>query len=208
MSRSSETARRTSGLRGFNRALKVNLRIRQFLARSRANGPGTRAVVWVQGCSLNCAGCFNPETHALDRGEIIRVEDLFQRIVAETNLIEGVTISGGEPLQQPGPVIELLRLIKENTLLSIILFTGFQTDEIAKLNQVNQAILCYVDVLIAGRYDQSRRVAQGLIGSSNKTLSFLTRRYHWTDLEAVPPAEIILTPEGEVIMSGIDPVRW
>lgn len=186
----------------------MNLRIRQFLARSRANGPGARAVVWVQGCSLDCAGCFNPETHALDRGENIRVEDLFQRIVAETNLIEGVTISGGEPLQQPGPVIELLRLIKENTLLSIILFTGFQTGEIAKLNQVNQAILCYVDVLIAGRYDQSRRIAQGLIGSSNKTLRFLTQRYHWTDLEAVPPAEIILTPEGAVVMSGIDPVKW
>lgn len=208
MSRSSETARQTSDLRCFNCALKVNLRIRQFLARSRANGPGTRAVVWVQGCSLDCAGCFNPETHALDRGETIRVENLFQRIVAETNLIEGVTISGGEPLQQPGPVIELLRLIKENTLLSIILFTGFQTDEIAKLNQVNQALLCYVDVLIAGRYDQSRRVAQGLIGSSNKTLRFLTQRYHLTDLEAVPPAEIILTPEGEVVMSGIDPVKW
>jgi hypothetical protein len=65
-----------------------------------------------------------------------------------------------------------------------------------------------VDVIIAGRYDASRRVAQGLIGSSNKKTHFLTGRYNDSDLEAVPQAEIIVTRHGEVILSGIDPLKW
>ena len=46
----------------------MTLRLHAFLPRSRANGPGWRSVVWVQGCSLGCPGCFNPQTH--DREEI------------------------------------------------------------------------------------------------------------------------------------------
>ncbi|MCU0780030.1 MAG: radical SAM protein [Akkermansiaceae bacterium] len=41
----------------------MTLRLHAFLPRSRANGPGWRSVVWVQGCSLGCPGCFNPQTH-------------------------------------------------------------------------------------------------------------------------------------------------
>ncbi len=65
-----------------------------------------------------------------------------------------------------------------------------------------------VDVLLAGRYDASQRVAQNLIGSANKTAYFLSGRYTMKDLETVPQAEIILTPDGEVLLSGIDPLHW
>lgn len=179
----------------------MNLRIHQFLPFSRANGPGARAVVWVQGCSLGCPKCFNPLTHAFDRGDDISIEDLFHRIAALRDSVEGVTLSGGEPLEQRAPVTELLRWLRAETTLSVVLFTGFGWNEIESLE-----ILRYVDVLIAARYNHLQRLARGLRGSANKTIHFLTDRYTPADLEAVPAAEVILTPHGEIMTSGIDPL--
>ena len=70
-----------------------------------------------------------------------------------------------------------------------------------------EALLACIDVLIAGRYDESQRVAHGLMGSANKSVHFLTDRYTMNDFAAVPAAEVIITAEGEVMLSGIDPVR-
>ncbi|RME55891.1 MAG: 4Fe-4S cluster-binding domain-containing protein, partial [Deltaproteobacteria bacterium] len=58
------------------------LRIADFLPCSEVNGPGRRAVVWVQGCSLGCPGCFNPHTHSKGGGRTIAIEVLAQRILA------------------------------------------------------------------------------------------------------------------------------
>ncbi|MBI2946940.1 MAG: radical SAM protein [Verrucomicrobia bacterium] len=230
----------------------MNLRLHSLLPCSRANGPGTRAVVWVQGCSLGCPGCFNPETHTVQGAESVAVDDLLQRIVGLGDSIEGITISGGEPLQQRPAVVELLRRVKAETALSVILFTGFRWEEVvgASERESDQALwrddagafhqandlahgkrfhaptpsrsaaprhpdtsrprdfLNYMDVLIAGRYDAGQRVARGLRGSANKTVHFITDRYTAEDLEAVPPAEVLVSPRGELIISGIQPVAW
>jgi len=183
------------------------LRIHQFLPLSRANGPGARAVIWVQGCSLGCPGCFNPETHSFLGGELAPVKDLFQRIISLEGTIEGITISGGEPLQQRGPLLTLLRLARQQTSLSILLFTGYTWEEVQRMLDVEELLSC-IDVLIAGRYDASQRLAHGLRGSANKTVHLLTNRYTMDDLQSVPPAEVIVTAEGEVVMSGIDPVKY
>jgi anaerobic ribonucleoside-triphosphate reductase activating protein len=183
------------------------LRIYQFLPCSRANGPGVRAVLWVQGCSLGCPECFNPDTHSFVGGERVPVEALFQRIVALGNAIEGITVSCGEPLQQQRALLALLQRVRQETSLSIILFTGYTWSEVQRIPNA-EALLACVDVLIAGRYAASQRLARDLRGSANKTVHFLTSRYRMADLRLVPPAEVIITAEGEVVVSGIDPVRW
>ena len=173
-------------------------------------------MIWVQGCTLGCPGCFNVPTHPEAGGETITVAGLFERIQALGNSIEGITISGGEPLQQQSGVAALLRRIKAETSLSVVLFTGFSWLELQKIgaHQPNTApdlplaLLRDVDVLIAGRYDQTRHLAQDLRGSANKTTYFLTNRYTARDMEAIPPAEVVITAEGDVIMSGIDPLKW
>ena len=48
-------------------ARQVSAAIHAIEPRSRANGPGARFVVWLQGCTLGCPGCFNPATHARRR---------------------------------------------------------------------------------------------------------------------------------------------
>ena len=186
--------------------MKANLRLHAFLPVSRANGPGARAVVWVQGCSLGCAGCYNAETHAFAGGELVSVDDLFERIASLGDKIEGITISGGEPFQQSGALLRLLRRVREETRLSILIFTGYTWEEAQQMKDAGELLAC-ADVLIAGRYDESQRVAHSLIGSRNKTLHFLTGRYAMADLPAVPQAEVIITPEGDMIVSGIEPLR-
>jgi anaerobic ribonucleoside-triphosphate reductase activating protein len=71
-----------------------------------------------------------------------------------------------------------------------------------------ESFLACVDILLAGRYQAENRVAAGLLGSSNKSIHFLTRRYTPPDLETIPEAEIIIGEDGQIILSGIDPLKW
>jgi anaerobic ribonucleoside-triphosphate reductase activating protein len=196
-------------------AVNANLQLHRFLPRSRANGPGLRAVLWVQGCTLECPGCFNPQTHRINAAATIEVDQLFEQIRSLENEIEGITISGGEPLQQRPAVSALLRRIRTETSLSAILFSGFTWMEISRTgndtrcsDQSRPGLLRDLDILIAGRYVESQRIAFGLRGSANKTIHFLTDRYTLADLEVVPPGELIIGNDGEIISTGIEPVRF
>lgn len=183
------------------------LRIHRFEPASRSNGPGKRAVLWVQGCALGCPGCFNPETHGFDGGQVQPVETVLEMILAVQDGLEGLTLSGGEPLHQHRALARLLKEVKAQTNLSVLVFTGYSWEEIQKLPRVEE-FLAQVDVLIAGRYQADQRVAQGLIGSANKVVHCLTNRYTPEDLEQIPQAEVIITPDGEILLSGIDPLDW
>jgi anaerobic ribonucleoside-triphosphate reductase activating protein len=183
------------------------LRLHSFLPASTANGPGVRAVVWVQGCSLGCPGCYNPDTHAFAGGELVPVDELFGRLVALGAGIEGVTVSGGEPLQQRPALLALLGRVRRETALSVLVFTGFRWEEVNRFPEAAELLGC-VDVLIAGRYEQAQHLALDLRGSANKAVHFLTARYGPADLRAVPPAEVVITADGEVVATGIDPPRF
>ena len=73
------------------------LNVHAILPRSRANGLGVRTVIWLQGCTLRCPGCFNPGTHSAEPRLLMPEADLLARIIADQHEIEGVSISGGEP---------------------------------------------------------------------------------------------------------------
>lgn len=183
------------------------LRVHHLLERSRVNGPGLRAVLWLQGCTLGCPQCFNPQTHARIRGELFDVDSLAERLEALAGSVDGLTISGGEPLEQSLALSRLLRRVRQTTSLSVVLFTGFTWDEIESL-AVSDQVLEHADVVIAGRYIHAQRVARGLVGSANKTLHFLTDRYKPTDFAALSEAEVIVDTDGSMVLTGIDPVRW
>ena len=104
--------------------MAATLSLHALVEASRANGPGRRAVLWTQGCSLGCAGCFNPQTHSFS-GEPVAVDKLFECLAAMADHLEGITVSGGEPLQQPRALLALLKRVRAETPLSIIVFTGY-----------------------------------------------------------------------------------
>ncbi|MBX9771308.1 MAG: radical SAM protein [Candidatus Obscuribacterales bacterium] len=184
---------------------KMKLRVHEVLERSEVNGPGVRTVIWVQGCTLACPGCFNQETHGFEAGQLIDVDELVKQVISYGDEIEGITISGGEPLQQAAAVTYLTKQIKAQSNLSILLFSGFSIEEISAIPQ-SKELLSNIDVLLAGRYVEENRLARGLIGSSNKTIRFLSDRYDMTDLKDIPACEISIDEMGEVRITGIDPV--
>jgi hypothetical protein len=108
----------------------MKLRLHHFLKCSYANGPGARAVMWVQGCPVRCPGCCNPGTHRFAAGNWVAVDDLAHEILALRQHIQGVTISGGEPLAQADALTELLLIVRTQSDLSVVLFTGYAWDEL------------------------------------------------------------------------------
>src|SRR6266545_7596698 len=102
----------------------VLINLHATMARSRANGPGTRFAIWFQGCSLGCPGCFNPATHPAAAGQRVRVGELVDRVLAERHAIEGVTVSGGEPFEQPEALLALAQSLRPHGL-SVLVFSGF-----------------------------------------------------------------------------------
>ncbi|MBI1790627.1 MAG: 4Fe-4S cluster-binding domain-containing protein [Acidobacteria bacterium] len=83
--------------------------IHSMLPRSTVNGPGARAVVWLQGCGLRCPGCFNPATHPFDRDRDKTVEEVAERVLACEG-IEGVTFSRRRAISASGRSQSSLRI--------------------------------------------------------------------------------------------------
>jgi len=184
----------------------MQLNLHATMTRSRANGPGTRFVLWTQGCTRRCPGCFNPETHPHEPRQLIEVDTLIDRMLAEGPAIDGVSISGGEPLEQAETICYLLTRIREEMSLSTLLFTGFTLAEI-QANPARAAVLPFLDVLIAGPYDATHPLTSSLLGSANQQIHLLTDRYTHDQITQVPPTEVHITPNGQVIISGIHPRR-
>ena len=181
------------------------LNLHAIIPRSRANGPGVRTVIWFQGCSLGCPNCFNPQTHADVPATILEVTDLMDSLKRSAGLIEGITISGGEPLQQSEGLLELLRRVRDTSRLSVILYSGYSLAEIQRM-PLGCTILLQTDVLIDGRYVHSQRLGSAMRGSANQRIHLLTDRYTLKELEATAPCEIQINSKGEVIVSGVRPV--
>lgn len=182
----------------------VILRLHALLPQSRANGPGVRAVIWFQGCTRGCPGCFNPETHASDSRLTILATALATDLAGRQSEIEGVTISGGEPLEQPKGLLQLLTVLNATTKLSVVLFSGYTLDEALKM-AYGPRILRLVDVLIAGPFVQAQRIACGLRGSANQIVHLLTNRYTARDIANTPPGEISIDPSGDIRLTGVAP---
>lgn len=178
------------------------MRIHATELRSRANGPGARFVVWLQGCTLGCPGCFNPTTHDARGG----VERTIEAIASEIpDDVEGLTLSGGEPLQQPEAAIALLELARARGL-STLAFSGYSIDEIRALPH-GPDVLARLDVLIDGRYIAGERLATSLRGSVNQRIQLLTSRYTLAEVEATPVAEIRIARDGQVVLTGVNPLK-
>lgn len=117
------------------------------------DGEGIRTVVWTQGCSHNCKGCHNPETHSFEKGFLVDVEDLKKQILNVKNQ-DGVTLSGGDPMFQPEASAKIAKFCKENGL-NVWCYTGFTFEELQKISKTNNNIkelLENIDVLVDGKF--------------------------------------------------------
>ncbi|MBA2540292.1 MAG: radical SAM protein [Deltaproteobacteria bacterium] len=160
-----------------------------------------RFVIWFQGCSLGCAGCFNPATHVIE-GEPTPIAELVAQLAATGS---DLSLSGGEPMQQPAAALALL-LAARDLGRSTLMFSGYRLEEIRALPH-GLDVLAQLDVLIDGRYVAGERLATGLRGSANQRIQLLTDRYSLAEVEVTPVAEVVIGPTGLVTLTGVNPLK-
>jgi anaerobic ribonucleoside-triphosphate reductase activating protein len=166
---------------------------------SKVNGPGNRFVLWTQGCSKGCSECFNPETWSNNIFKEYSPRQIFELV--KNFEVDGVTISGGDPLEQEVELLELLMLLSTIRLSKgIILFSGFTRAEISS-NIIRESCLRYIDVLIDGRYEKNLKVDFSLRGSSNQEFYFFSNKISSSELVFDQEIEIS-SLEGDIMMTG------
>ncbi len=133
----------------------MKFRIAGIVQDSIVDGPGVRMTVFAQGCHHNCKGCHNPQTHSLSGGRETTTEEVIAQMHANT-LLDGLTLSGGEPFLQPRACSELAKAAHDLGL-NVWCYTGYTLEQIRMLPEAVQELLRHVDVLVDGPFILEQR---------------------------------------------------
>ncbi len=150
----------------------VKLAIQDIQTDSIVDGEGIRSVIWFQGCSHNCLGCHNPETHDFHAGFEVSLDSIKEQI-KNLEYQSGVTFSGGDPMMQIEALEELAKCVKENGM-NVWCYTGYTFEEILELGKSNPHYLHaldYIDVLVDGKFVKDlKSFSVQFRGSSNQRI--------------------------------------
>lgn len=184
------------------------MRIGRILSPVHSLGPGERLCIWTQGCSKKCEGCISPELQELS-GSDIDEETLWKLMhqVADKNKCTGLTVSGGDPMEQPDSLLMLLERAR-NRFEDILVYTGFSIGEIRQGCAGRSGIKCldYIDVLIDGIYIRSLNTSDCVLrGSSNQKIIYLNYKMKSIYEEYMKQGRIVetFTHNQETIITGI-----
>ncbi|WIY05309.1 4Fe-4S single cluster domain-containing protein [Amycolatopsis mongoliensis] len=161
-----------------------------------AEGPGLRCAVWTQGCSVRCPGCFNPQTWTTRGGALVPWQELVSRVLAIDG-IEGVTLLGGEPFDQPEPLGLFAAAVREAGL-SVMTFTGHVLEELPPSKLLDSTDLLVDGPFLADRPETSRP----WVGSVNQRFHFLTDRYDESIFTTPNRLELTIAPDGAIELNG------
>ena len=168
------------------------------LDQSEIYGPGLRAVFWTQGCNLACKGCWNTQYWSKKGGDIIQVSTLLEELDLIDG-IEGITLLGGEPLQQSEASLELIQGCKEKGL-TVFLYTGYDPSE---FDLTMQQCFDLSDIAVTGRFVQELRdTTLRWRGSQNQQVHFISNAYDESVLQEQTEVECHILPNGVVRMVG------
>lgn len=132
--------------------MKIRL-ARDLQTDSIVDGEGIRTVIWTQGCIHNCKGCHNPETHSLNEGFLVEVNEILEQ-VSKLEGQTGITFSGGDPMLQPKECAKIAKFAKKEGL-NIWCYTGYTYERLLELSKENKDILeflNYIDYLVDGPF--------------------------------------------------------
>lgn len=160
------------------------LNIAMRVPMTEAEGPGRRFSIWVQGCTMRCPGCCNPEMLPFSERTWLSVDSLFEEILMThtTEGLEGVTFLGGEPFAQAPALAKLASRVRQHGL-SVMIFTGYSLSALHAQTVEGapgvKALLNATDLLVDGQFerdnlDHDRR----WIGSRNQAPHALSNHYH------------------------------
>ena len=136
----------------------ITIRLHGIARESITDGPGFRYAIFTQGCPHQCDGCHNPESHTFNEGFLIPVSDLISEIKSNP-LLDGITLSGGEPFMQ-AQECATLAIAAHTAGLQVMVFSGYTWEEL--IEQASQRagwmdLLRQTDILIDGRFEKDQR---------------------------------------------------
>ncbi len=169
-----------------------------------ALGPGKRVGLWLQGCSIHCKGCIAPENQPFDPDFEISVELLLERIseLLRLKVIEGsrpgLTISGGEPFDQPKALYALLKSINSLGIDDILVYSGYSREMIIK--QYPEFLPC-ITALVDGPFILGQSTESAWKGSDNQTLTVFQDKYFelYRDWSSLPKGHIQLVRDDDAV---------
>lgn len=133
------------------------------------DGVGLRFAIFTQGCPHHCAGCHNPKSHDINGGYEEETYHLLE-MIDQNPLLDGITLSGGEPFIQPEPLIELVKKVKKRHL-HVMIYSGYTFEELMQGTAQQKELLGLCDLLVDGRFDIEKRSLSLLYrGSSNQRI--------------------------------------
>lgn len=180
------------------------LNVAHYVVGTRVLGPGYRSVIWLQGCPFHCVGCISPEWIIKRENQLINLNELVR--IVNLDQVEGITISGGEPLLQAKNLIRFLILVKTiKPEANIIVFSGFRIDEARKYLGASlfYQLFRMVDVFIDGRYEEKENDGRGLRGSRNQKIWHLSDRLVDFPFEFTIRSQEFHFQKGSLTMVGI-----
>ncbi|MBQ6375240.1 MAG: anaerobic ribonucleoside-triphosphate reductase activating protein [Clostridia bacterium] len=146
----------------------MRIRISGIVEESIVDGPGFRMAVFVQGCPHHCPGCHNPQTHDFDAGTAMETGDIV-RLAVENPLLDGVTLTGGEPFCQSEACARIAKAVHEAGL-NVWSYSGWTYEELLEKPEC-RCLLEAVDVLVDGPFQREHRTLElRFRGSSNQRL--------------------------------------
>ena len=126
-------------------------------------GPGKRLLIYLKGCSIHCEGCINQHLWPFEGGTMMNSSDILE--ICKKERLEGITIHGGEPLDQANGLYDVINAIKDEKYTAI-LFTGYLKKE---LNNEQLKVWNISDIVVAGRFKiKKRNVNLQFRGSTNQ----------------------------------------
>lgn len=136
-----------------------------------ANGPGIRTTFFLTGCDRNCPNCFNTEYMDFNHGEKWD-KKAEEEVISYLKLdqVEGLTVLGGEPFENPVGLLKALRNIKEEVNKPIWVYSGFVFEDLVNIAKAKE-ILEEIDVLVDGEFiEELKDLKLRFRGSSNQRI--------------------------------------
>lgn len=152
--------------------MNKQVRLSGIAFESLVNGPGLRRVIFAQGCIHNCKGCFNPDTHDMQGGQMMDMDKIIDDVKSNP-MIRGITFSGGDCLEQADKFAYMAKKFKELGL-NIWCYTGYTYEYILENRDKRvgwNELLNSIDALIDGKFQESKRdMSLRYKGSSNQRI--------------------------------------
>lgn len=137
-------------------------------------GHGVRAGIWLQGCTIGCAGCASRDTWDPAAGEAVEPAAIVRWLDSLSGPLDGITVSGGEPFQQPLALAALLARLDEwrrgrDRPADLLVFSGYSYARLSARSDCADA-LSRCDAVVAGPYVERRNRGTELRGSDNQEI--------------------------------------